>query len=60
MAPTTNVDLHCHSAFSDGQLQAEELVDRLSAAGVAFAALTDHDTVAGVLNEVYNRTVLPV
>ncbi|MCE5280035.1 MAG: DUF294 nucleotidyltransferase-like domain-containing protein [Planctomycetaceae bacterium] len=45
--PTKRVDLHCHSSFSDGQLAPEELAARLAAAGVAFAALTDHDTVAG-------------
>ncbi|MCE5326514.1 MAG: DUF294 nucleotidyltransferase-like domain-containing protein [Planctomycetaceae bacterium] len=46
--PTKRVDLHCHSSFSDGQLAPEELAARLAAAGVAFAALTDHDDVAGL------------
>ena len=48
MRPTARVDLHCHSSLSDGQLSPEDLADRLAAAGVAFAALTDHDTVVGL------------
>ena len=42
------VNLHCHSNLSDGQLTPEELADRLMRAGVRYAALTDHDTVAGL------------
>jgi len=48
MTPTTRVDLHCHSEKSDGALSPRELAERLSAAGVAFAALTDHDTLEGL------------
>ncbi len=44
------VDLHCHSRLSDGELSPEELAERLAQAGVAFAALTDHDTVEGLAN----------
>lgn len=42
------VDLHCHSAFSDGTLSPEQLADELAAAGVGHAALTDHNTTAGL------------
>ena len=42
------IDLHVHSAFSDGCLSPEELVAAASAAGLTALALTDHDTVAGV------------
>lgn len=41
------VNLHCHSNLSDGELSPEDLAERLAAAGVRIAALTDHDTVAG-------------
>jgi PAS domain S-box-containing protein len=44
----TRVDLHCHSTFSDGALPPERLAERLAAAGVAFASLTDHDTIDGL------------
>jgi predicted metal-dependent phosphoesterase TrpH len=48
MDEVTRVDFHCHSTFSDGALSPRELGERLAAAGVAFAALTDHDTVDGL------------
>ena len=48
MKATTRVDLHCHSTCSDGALPPRELAERLAAAGVAVASLTDHDTVEGL------------
>jgi PAS domain S-box-containing protein len=42
------VDLHCHSQASDAALPPEQMADRLAAAGVAVAALTDHDTLDGL------------
>jgi len=42
------VNLHCHSDLSDGQLSPEVLAERLARSGVRVAALTDHDTVAGL------------
>ena len=48
MNGSTHVNLHCHTAFSDGTLAPEELAERLAFAGVAFASLTDHDTVDGL------------
>lgn len=44
----TFVDLHTHSAASDGQLAPEELVRLADAARLAAVALTDHDTTAGI------------
>lgn len=41
-------DLHCHSNFSDGVLNPEELVARAKARNVSVLAITDHDTIAGV------------
>lgn len=43
-----NIDLHCHSLFSDGVLAPEVLALRAQANGVDMLALTDHDTVDGV------------
>ncbi len=40
-------DLHLHSHHSDGERSPSALIDLVADAGVAFAALTDHDTVAG-------------
>ncbi len=45
--PTVRVDLHLHSHASDGYYEPAALVDFLSDAGVSFAALTDHRSVAG-------------
>jgi predicted metal-dependent phosphoesterase TrpH len=42
------LDLHTHSRHSDGVLAPAELARRLVRAGVRWAALTDHDTLAGV------------
>lgn len=40
------VDLHCHTARSDGILEPLELYRAMGAAGVELAAITDHDTLA--------------
>ncbi len=42
------LNLHCHSNLSDGVLSPEELAGRLADGGATIAALTDHDTVAGL------------
>jgi 3',5'-nucleoside bisphosphate phosphatase len=44
----TAVDLHVHSAVSDGSDAPAALVAAAARAGVEVLALTDHDTVAGV------------
>lgn len=46
--PAAGLDLHCHSWHSDGVLAPAELARRLVRARVRTAALTDHDTLAGV------------
>lgn len=51
MPPTDTIrlDLHCHSDASfDAQLPPEALAAQLAQAGVAVAALTDHDSVAAL------------
>jgi 3',5'-nucleoside bisphosphate phosphatase len=42
-------DLHCHSHFSDGFLSPDMLVLRAKAREVDVLALTDHDTIAGLI-----------
>ena len=42
------IDLHTHSRCSDGSCTPAELVELAVAAGLKAAALTDHDTVAGL------------
>jgi 3',5'-nucleoside bisphosphate phosphatase len=44
---TVRIDLHSHSAVSDGTESPADVVRRAHAAGVDVLALTDHDTVAG-------------
>ncbi|KAL6635144.1 hypothetical protein ACP70R_027815 [Stipagrostis hirtigluma subsp. patula] len=46
--PRVAVELHAHSAHSDGSLSPAELVQRAHRNGVKILALTDHDTMAGV------------
>ncbi|PWG65269.1 phosphatase [Spiribacter halobius] len=46
--PVSRVDLHLHSTASDGRLPPADVMQRAADAGVGLAALTDHDTVAGL------------
>lgn len=48
MKDDRSVDLHVHSAFSDGVLSPAELVALAARAGLRAMALTDHDTVEGI------------
>ena len=41
------VDLHCHTARSDGVLPPADLLDAMRRWGIALASITDHDTLAG-------------
>lgn len=45
----SKIDLHMHSNASDGIDSAEELLAKIEAAGIECFAITDHDTIAGVL-----------
>ena len=47
VAETVRIDLHCHSSASDGDHSPTHVAKRLAATGVAWASLTDHNTVAG-------------
>ncbi len=42
-------DLHCHSYFSDGELSPDELVKLAHENGISHLALTDHDTLDGLV-----------
>lgn len=56
--PST-IDLHTHTARSDGLLEPADLVAQAAAAGVRLLAITDHDTLAGV-REVLAAGAVPV
>jgi predicted metal-dependent phosphoesterase TrpH len=43
------IDLHFHSNYSDGTLSVEEVLKLVARSNVGLAALTDHDTIKGVL-----------
>lgn len=43
------IDLHSHSRASDGQYAPVEVAERVAGAGVEVWALSDHDTVAGLV-----------
>lgn len=58
------IDLHVHSCFSDGTCTPEELITLACEAELTAIALTDHDTVAGVLRAIqsgrsHGLTVIP-
>lgn len=44
------IDLHSHSTYSDGLLSPTLLLERAIEGGLTMLALTDHDTVAGVID----------
>ena len=48
---TPNIDLHSHSTISDGLLTPTELVSYASEKDVQVLALTDHDDIAGLKEE---------
>ena len=49
MKNTILVNFHCHTMFSDGELTPEVLAANLAAAGVRYTALTDHNSLEGLL-----------
>ncbi|MSQ11451.1 MAG: PHP domain-containing protein [Dehalococcoidia bacterium] len=48
LSPLSKVDLHLHTTVSDGRLTPRQLVQLLAKNGVRYAAITDHDTTAGL------------
>lgn len=43
------IDLHIHSTASDGSLTPRQILDLAKDTGIEAVALTDHDTIAGIL-----------
>lgn len=56
--PST-VDLHTHTARSDGLLEPLDLVRQAAAVGVRTLSITDHDTLAGIREVLASGTVPP-
>lgn len=44
-----NIDLHCHTVYSDGAASVKDLVDTAVLSGMRAIAVTDHDAIDGVL-----------
>lgn len=42
-----NIDAHCHTNCSDGNVTIEERIDMIKAAGYQAATITDHDFISG-------------
>ncbi len=51
-------DLHMHTTFSDGKLTPEEILTAAKAAGLTYIAITDHDTVDGIV-QLYESDLYP-
>ena len=49
MSISGRIDLHMHSTVSDGTDSPQELLSRVSGAGISLFSVTDHDTVKGCL-----------
>jgi len=45
----SRIDLHVHSNVSDGKYTPEEIVTKAAELGLAYLALTDHDSVDGII-----------
>lgn len=43
-------DLHIHTTASDGRFSPEEVIIKAAECGLSFIAITDHDTVDGLIN----------
>jgi predicted metal-dependent phosphoesterase TrpH len=56
---TSKVDLHIHTTASDGRLTPEEVVQRSAELGLAYIAITDHDTVSGIERALQANTAFP-
>lgn len=59
-----NMDMHCHTVFSDGKLQPSEKIREAKSKGLDVISITDHNTVWGNLEAGYlqrlNRQSSPV
>ena len=55
----STIDLHTHTARSDGLLEPAQLVAQAAAAGVRLLAITDHDTLVGVREVIAAGAVPP-
>ena len=53
------IDLHIHTTCSDGQFSPEETIRMAHQAGVTVAAVTDHDTVSGIVAASAAAVLLP-
>lgn len=49
------IDLHTHTNFSDGELSPNELIKKAKENGISIISITDHDTIEGYKNIVYNE-----
>ena len=45
-------DLHCHTRISDGSMGIEEVIAYAKRMGLSFLAITDHDTMSGVMRAI--------
>jgi predicted metal-dependent phosphoesterase TrpH len=55
----SRVDLHVHSTASDGKLTPEEVIHKAVSLGIKYLALTDHDSVDGVVPAIQAVKALP-
>jgi predicted metal-dependent phosphoesterase TrpH len=53
------IDLHVHSTASDGKLSPQAVVEKAATVGLNYMALSDHDTVDGVVPALQTATTFP-
>lgn len=55
----SGIDLHVHSTASDGKLNPQAVVEKAATLGLKYVALSDHDTVGGVVPALQTAKAFP-
>ncbi len=53
-------DLHVHTTASDGEFNAQEIIQKAKSVGLTTIAITDHDTIGNVANCIYEGEKLGI
>ena len=53
----SNIDLHLHTLWSDGEDSTEQLLDNVIASGIKIFSITDHDTIKGNIDFLTEKNI---
>lgn len=51
------IDMHTHTIYSDGDLAPRELIELAISKNIGILAITDHDTIEGIKQEIKKQAV---